>query len=44
MDSIWLATYGSFQVGGGELVLTGPAIVRQDQAAEVVEHAELGVR
>ena len=44
VDSIWLATYGSFQVGGGELVLTGPAIVRQDQAAEVVEHAELGVR
>src|SRR5699024_6840841 len=44
VDSIWLATYGSFQVGAGDLVLTGPAIASQAQAAEVVGHAALGVR
>lgn len=44
VDAIWLATYGGFQVGGGEQVLTGPAIVRQDTAADVAQYAEQGVR
>ncbi|WP_051441670.1 substrate-binding domain-containing protein [Arthrobacter sp. H14] len=44
IDSLWLNNMGGFTVGGGEPVLTGPAVVDQEQAEEVLQYAEEGLR
>ncbi|MFZ3453327.1 substrate-binding domain-containing protein [Arthrobacter sp. 7Tela_A1] len=44
VDALWQNVRGGFQIGGGQPVLTGPAIVDQESAANVLEFAEQGVR
>ncbi|GAB3522923.1 sugar ABC transporter substrate-binding protein [Arthrobacter monumenti] len=44
IDSLWLNNMGGFTVGGGQPVLTGPAIVDQEQAEQVLEFAKDGIR
>jgi simple sugar transport system substrate-binding protein len=44
VDSLWQNEFGGFQIGGGQPVLTGPAIVDADNADEVLEYAQEGIR
>lgn len=44
IDALWQNTRGGFEIGGGLPVLTGPAIITPDNAAEVLEFAKEGVR
>ncbi|GAB4100674.1 substrate-binding domain-containing protein [Sinomonas halotolerans] len=44
VESLWQNKRGGFKVGGGLPVLTGPTIVDKDNAAEVLEFAQQGVR
>lgn len=44
VDALWQNQRGGFEIGGGQPVLTGPTIVDQESAAEVLEFAEQGVR
>lgn len=44
VDALWQNKRGGFKVGGGQSVLTGPAIVDQSNAAEVLTFAEQGIR
>jgi simple sugar transport system substrate-binding protein len=44
VDALWQNKRGGFRVGGGQSVLTGPAIVDQSNAADVLKFAEQGIR
>ncbi|MFD5276897.1 substrate-binding domain-containing protein [Pseudarthrobacter sp. NPDC058362] len=44
IDALWQAKRGGFRIGGGQPVLTGPSIVDQAAAADVLEFAKEGVR
>lgn len=44
IDAIWQNKRGGFTIGGGQPVLTGPAIVDKAAAAEVLKFAQQGVR
>ncbi|OFI38210.1 sugar ABC transporter substrate-binding protein [Arthrobacter sp. SW1] len=44
VDSLWQAKRGGFKVGGGQAVLTGPAIVDKSNAADVLKFAKEGIR
>ena len=44
IDALWQSVRGGFKIGGGQPVLTGPTIVDQQSATDVLEFAEQGVR
>lgn len=44
VDALWLNKRGGFEIGGGQPVLTGPTIVDQKSAEQVLQFAEQGVR
>ena len=44
VDALWLNKRGGFEIGGGQPVLTGPTIVDQESAEQVLQFAEQGVR
>jgi simple sugar transport system substrate-binding protein len=44
VDAIWQNKRGGFKIGGGLPVLTGPTIVDQSSAADVLKFAQQGVR
>lgn len=44
IDAIWQNKRGGFKVGGGQPVLTGPAIVDKSNAADVLKFAQQGIR
>lgn len=44
VDSLWLHFYGGFEPGGGQPVLTGPAIVDADNAEAIQEYADENLR
>ncbi|GLB68248.1 substrate-binding domain-containing protein [Arthrobacter mangrovi] len=44
VDALWLNKRGGFEIGGGQPVLTGPTIVDQKSAEQVLQFAEEGVR
>lgn len=44
VDALWQNKRGGFKIGGGQPVLTGPAIVDKSNAADVLTFAEQGIR
>jgi simple sugar transport system substrate-binding protein len=44
IDALWQNKRGGFSIGGGQPVLTGPAIVDQSNAADVLKFAAEGIR
>jgi simple sugar transport system substrate-binding protein len=44
VDALWQNKRGGFKIGGGQPVLTGPAIVDKSNAADVLKFAEQGIR
>ncbi|WP_245199700.1 MULTISPECIES: substrate-binding domain-containing protein [Micrococcaceae] len=44
VDALWQNKRGGFKIGGGQSVLTGPAIVDKSNAADVLKFAEQGIR
>ncbi|MGY2747595.1 substrate-binding domain-containing protein [Arthrobacter sp. UYCu723] len=44
IDAIWQNKRGGFKIGGGQPVLTGPAIVDKSNAADVLKFAKEGIR
>lgn len=44
VDALWQASRGGFQIGGGQPVLTGPAIVDRSNAESVLQFAKDGIR
>lgn len=44
IDALWQAKHGGFRIGGGQPVLTGPAVIDQSSASAVLKFAEAGVR
>lgn len=44
VDALWQNKRGGFEIGGGQPVLTGPAIISSDNAADVLEFAKQGIR
>lgn len=44
IDALWQAKRGGFRIGGGQPVLTGPAVVDQEAAKDVLEFANQGLR
>lgn len=44
IESLWLQHNGGFVLGGGQPVFTGPAIIDQDNAADVLTGAKDGIR
>lgn len=44
VDALWQNKRGGFRIGGGQPVLTGPAIVDRSNAADVLKFAEQGIR
>jgi simple sugar transport system substrate-binding protein len=44
VDSLWQFKLGAFKLGGGQPVLTGPAIVDKSNAADIVKFAQQGIR
>ncbi|WP_336714137.1 sugar ABC transporter substrate-binding protein [Arthrobacter sp. USHLN218] len=44
IDALWQNKRGGFELGGGQSVLTGPSIVDQSNAEEVLSFAEQGIR
>ncbi len=44
IDAIWQNKRGGFEIGGGQPVLTGPAIVDGSNAADVLKFAAEGIR
>lgn len=44
VDALWQVTRGGFKIGGGQLVLTGPAIVDKSNATPVLKFAKDGIR
>ncbi|WP_426998377.1 substrate-binding domain-containing protein [Pseudarthrobacter sp. N5] len=44
IDALWQNKRGGFKIGGGQPVLTGPAIVDKSNAADVLKFAKEGIR
>ena len=44
VDALWQNKRGGFSIGGGQAVLTGPAIIDQANAGDVLKFAEQGIR
>lgn len=44
VDALWQNKRGGFKIGGGQTVLTGPTIVDETNAADVLKFAEQGIR
>lgn len=44
VDAIWQTKRGGFTIGGGQSVLTGPAIIDTANATDVLKFAEQGIR
>lgn len=44
MEAVWLLKRNGNVLGGGRPVLTGPAIVTRDNAAELEQFADRGTR
>ena len=44
IDALWQNHRGGFKLGGGQSVLTGPAIIDPSNAADVLKFAEQGIR
>ncbi|MFJ5955217.1 substrate-binding domain-containing protein [Paenarthrobacter sp. NPDC092416] len=44
VDALWQNKRGGFKIGGGQSVLTGPAIIDKANAADVLKFAEQGIR
>lgn len=44
VDSLWQNKRGGFTIGGGQPVLTGPAIIDQAAAGEALKFSESGIR
>ena len=44
VDALWQNKRGGFTIGGGQAVLTGPAIIDQANAGDVLKYAEQGIR
>ncbi|WP_426302336.1 substrate-binding domain-containing protein [Arthrobacter sp. R-11] len=44
VDSLWQNKRGGFKIGGGQAVLTGPAIIDKENGAETLKYAKEGVR
>ncbi|KLU09571.1 sugar ABC transporter substrate-binding protein [Kocuria sp. SM24M-10] len=44
VDSLWQNQRGAFKIGGGQPVLTGPAVVDSSNAEEVLQYANEGIR
>lgn len=44
VDALWQNKRGGFKIGGGQPVLTGPTIIDQDNAKDVLEFAKEGIR
>ncbi|WP_159829679.1 substrate-binding domain-containing protein [Arthrobacter sp. 9AX] len=44
IDAIWQNKVGGFRIGGGQPVLTGPAIVDKSNASDVLKFAQQGIR
>ncbi|MBT2533094.1 substrate-binding domain-containing protein [Arthrobacter sp. ISL-48] len=44
VDALWQTKVGGFKIGGGQPVLTGPAIVDKSNAADVLKFAQQGIR
>lgn len=44
IDALWQNKRGGFEIGGGQPVLTGPTIIDETNAKEVLEFAEDGIR
>ncbi|MCD4853699.1 substrate-binding domain-containing protein [Arthrobacter sp. AK01] len=44
IDAIWQNKRGGFTIGGGQSVLTGPAIIDKANATDVLKFAEQGIR
>lgn len=44
VDALWQNKVGGFKIGGGQPVLTGPAIVDKSNASDVLKFAQQGVR
>jgi simple sugar transport system substrate-binding protein len=44
VDAIWQNKRGGFKIGGGQPVLTGPAVIDKSNAADVLTFAQQGVR
>lgn len=44
IDALWQYKRGGFKIGGGQPVLTGPAIVDKAAAPTVLKNAEAGIR
>lgn len=44
VNALWLKKNGSFNLGGGQAIPTGPSFVTKDDAAAVLQYAKDGVR
>lgn len=44
IDSLWQNKRGGFKIGGGQPVLTGPAIIDKAAATDALKFAEAGIR
>ena len=44
VDSLWQNQRGGFEIGGGQPVLTGPAVVDSSNAEQVLQFAQEGIR
>lgn len=44
VDALWQNKRGGFKIGGGQTVLTGPTIVDESNATDVVKFADQGIR
>lgn len=44
VDALWQNHRGAFKIGGGQPVLTGPAVVDSSNAEDVLEYATEGIR
>jgi simple sugar transport system substrate-binding protein len=44
IDALWQNKRGGFKLGGGQSVLTGPAIIDSSNAVDVLKFAEQGIR
>jgi simple sugar transport system substrate-binding protein len=44
VDTLWQYKYGGFKLGGGQPVLTGPAIVDKSNISNVLKYVQQGIR
>ena len=44
VDSLWQYKLGGFKVGGGQAVLTGPAVVDKSNISDVLKYVQQGIR